>query len=100
MIERAKKYIAPGFSSIEILAAGTPLTFRDELSAPQGCAYGASHSLDQYTPDIRTRVPGLYLSGQSTLMTGVVGTSLAGFISAGYIVGLESLWKEMCRCSN
>lgn len=99
MIALAQQHWGTEFSSFQPLTMGTPLTFRDELSAPEGCAYGASHSLDQYTPDIRTRLPGLLLSGQSTLMTGVVGSSLAGFISAGHIVGLEPLWEELKRCS-
>jgi len=86
-------------NGIRPLTAGTPLTLQDELSAPEGCAYGASHSLDQYTPDIRTRLPGLFLSGQSTLMTGVVGSSLAGFVSAGHILGLEPLWEELKQCN-
>jgi all-trans-retinol 13,14-reductase len=76
---------------------GTPLTFRDELSAPEGCAYGAMHCLNQYNPQPRTRVPGLLLSGQSTLMTGVVGASISGMVSAGEILGLESLWQEIRR---
>jgi all-trans-retinol 13,14-reductase len=80
------------------LAAGTPLTFRDELSTPQGAAYGAMHCLGQYTPECRTRVPGLLLAGQSTLMTGVVGASLSGMVSAGEITGLEQLWNEVRLC--
>lgn len=99
MISQVEKIFGEQFKNITVLTAGTPLTFRDELSAPQGCAYGASHSLDQYTPDIRTRIPGLLLSGQSTLMTGIVGASLAGLISAGNIVGLEPLWEDLRVCS-
>jgi all-trans-retinol 13,14-reductase len=99
MIAQAEKYLGKHFSDIKPLEAGTPLTFRDELSAPQGCAYGASHSLDQHTPDIRTKVPGLYLSGQSTIMTGIVGASIAGLLSAGHITGLDSLWDEIRSCN-
>lgn len=84
---------------IETLAFGTPLTFRDELLAPEGCTYGAMHSIDQFTPDIRTRLPGLWLAGQSTLMTGIVGSSLSGMVCAGEIVGLESLWEKVKQCS-
>ena len=80
---------------IETLAVGTPLTFRDELNAPEGCAYGAMHCLDQFNPDVRTRLPGLYLAGQSTLMTGVAGASISGLVAAGEILGLESLWEEI-----
>ncbi len=83
---------------IETLAVGTPLTFHDELLAPEGCAYGAMHSLDQFNPDVRTRLPGLYLAGQSTLMTGVAGSSLSGMVSAGEIIGLEPLWEKIRKC--
>lgn len=83
---------------IKPLAVGTPLTFRDELSSPEGSAYGALHSLDQATPSVRTRVPGLWLSGQSTLMTGVMSASLAGMVTAGEMTGLETLWEEVRKC--
>lgn len=83
---------------IRPLAVGTPLTFRDELSSPRGAAYGASHGLDQPVPYVRTRLPGLWLSGQSTLMTGVLSASLAGMVTAGEMTGLEPLWEEIREC--
>lgn len=95
MIRTAEKKWGDLCGTIQPLAVGTPLTFRDELSAPQGCAYGAMHCLDQFNPDVRTRLPGLYLAGQSTLMTGVVGSSISGLVAAGEIVGLESLWEQV-----
>ncbi len=95
MMLQAGQYWPEIVKNIRTLAIGTPLTIHDELSAPQGCSYGAMHSLDQYTPDIRTKLPGLYLSGQSTLMTGLVGASIAGMISAGEILGLEPLWEAI-----
>lgn len=95
MIETVENYWGDVCGRIEPVAVGTPLTFRDELSAPEGCAYGAMHRLDQFNPDVRTRCKGLYLAGQSTLMTGVVGASISGFVAAGEILGLESLWEEV-----
>ena len=83
---------------IQPLAVGTPLTFRDELTSPQGSAYGAMHCLGQFNPGARTRLRGLWLSGQSTLMTGVVGASLSGMVTAGEITGLETLWENVRRC--
>lgn len=99
MLQTAEQRWRHVIGSIEPLAAGTPLTFRDELAAPQGCAYGAMHCLDQFNPDVRTRLPGLYLSGQSTLMTGVVGASISGLVGAGEILGLEDLWRGVTKCS-
>ena len=84
---------------IDPLAVGTPLTFRDELAAPEGCAYGAMHCLDQFNPDVRTRLPGLYLCGQSILMSGVAGASISGLVGAGEILGLEALWEEVKKCN-
>lgn len=95
MVAAAQKRWWDLTGEIETLAIGTPLTFRDELNAPEGCAYGAMHCLNQFNPDVRTRLPGLYLAGQSTLMTGVVGASISGLVAAGEILGLESLWEEL-----
>ena len=97
MVRAAEKRWGHVCGKVEQLATGSPLTFRDELAAPEGCAYGAMHCLDQFTPDVRTRVPGLYLSGQSTLMTGVVGASISGLVGAGEILGLEDLWGKVTR---
>ena len=83
---------------IHPIAIGTPLTFRDELTAPQGSAYGAMHCLGQFNPGARTRLCGLWLSGQSTLMAGVVGASLSGMVTAGEITGLETLWENVRQC--
>ncbi len=95
MIQTAEQRWGDLCGSLETLAVGTPLTFRDELSAPEGCTYGAMHCLDQFNPDVRTRLPGLLLAGQSILMTGVAGSSIGGLVAAGEILGLESLWEDV-----
>lgn len=98
MLETAGENWGHLCGDIKPLAVATPLTFRDELSSPEGSAYGALHSLDQSTPSIRTRIPGLWLSGQSTLMTGIMSSSLAGMVTAGEMIGLEPLWEEVRKC--
>ncbi|WP_163335676.1 NAD(P)/FAD-dependent oxidoreductase [Desulfopila sp. IMCC35008] len=99
MIETAEQRWGDLTGRIEQIAVGTPLTFRDELAAPGGCAYGAMHCLNQFNPEVRTRVPGLYLCGQSTLMTGVVGASISGLVGAGEILGLEPFWESLRTCN-
>ncbi len=86
------------FGEIKPLASGSPLTFRDELGAPEGAAYGVQHRMDQFITGARTRIPGLWLSGQSTLMTGILGASISGLVTAGEICGLEPLWNEVLKC--
>jgi all-trans-retinol 13,14-reductase len=97
LLDRAEQLWGPS-ARITPIASGTPLTFRDALDAPEGAVYGVAHSMDQFLTGTRTRVPGLWLSGQSTLMTGVVGSSLAGMITAGEILGLEQTWDEVRQC--
>jgi len=97
LLDRAERLWGPS-ARITPLAAGTPLTFRDELGAPEGAVYGVAHNMNQFLTGPKTRVPGLWLSGQSTLMTGIVGSSLAGMITAGEILGLEQTWDEVRQC--
>ncbi|MDZ7642328.1 MAG: NAD(P)/FAD-dependent oxidoreductase [Desulfurivibrio sp.] len=98
LITAARHQWGAKYGALRPLAVGTPLTFRDELASPEGGAYGAQHSLLQHNPVARTRLPGFWLSGQSTLMTGVVGAALAGLVSAGEILELEKTWEEVRQC--
>ena len=81
--------------ALEVAATSSPLTFFDELSAPEGTVYGAKHSADQLAPGVRTRIQGLFLSGQSTVMTGVVGASLSALTTVGEMVGFHRIWPRI-----
>ena len=83
------------FLDIEPLTAGSPLTFKDELDSPEGGLYGVQHSIDQYVARARTKIRGLFLSGQGTLMTGVMGASLAGVVTVGEMTGTEKIWDKI-----
>ena len=81
-----------------VLESGSPLTFRDELGMPEGGIYGPQFCLGQYNPAARTRVDGLLLGGQATLMPGIVGASLSAIVTCGEIAGLNFLWDEIRKC--
>ncbi len=98
ILELMEKYFDGIINSMEPLAFGTPLTFRDELCSPKGGVYGVLRSSTQMNPSPRTSLPGLWLTGQNTLMTGIVGTSISALATAGEILGLESLWEEVRKC--
>lgn len=98
MLETAHKKWGHICGTITPLAVGTPLTFRDELTSPEGSAYGALHDKDQLTPSTQTSVPGLWLSGQSTLMTGILGASLAALVTVGKMLNLEEVWDDIRQC--
>lgn len=83
--------------NFRIINTASPLTFRDELHYVHGATYGVQHSTDQFSIGARTGLPGLWLSGQSTLLSGILGASLSALVTVGSMVGMESLWEEV-RC--
>jgi all-trans-retinol 13,14-reductase len=98
LLDQAATDFGAGCRSIEPLAAGSPLTFRDELGSPAGGVYGVQHNLHQFVARARTKVQGLYLSGQGSLMTGLLGASMAGLVTASEIMGLEETWDRVRNC--
>jgi len=76
----------------KILDTYTSLTIRDWVASPNGSAYGVLRSTDQLLKTAslnRTSIKGLYLAGQSVLAPGILGTSLASFMTVKDIVGSE-----------
>ena len=95
-VDRKWNGLLDGF---QIINTASPLTFRDELKYVRGSAYGVQHSTNQFAVGARTKLPGLWLSGQSTLMPGIMGAALSALITVGGMVGLESLWEEIRDCT-
>jgi all-trans-retinol 13,14-reductase len=83
----AKKYCEDTLGDLRIVDTATPLTFRDYMGAPNGCLYGAKHRTEDMPFMPRTRVKGLYLSGQKIISAGVMGAMVAGFVTAASITG-------------
>ena len=78
----AKQYYKDSLEDLKVIDVATPLTFRDYMNAPTGCLYGAKHLITDMPLMSRTRIGGLYLSGQATVSVGLMGAMLAGFLSA------------------
>jgi len=84
---------------INVLETASPITFWEEILSPEGAVYGISHNIYQFAPTARTKLPGLWLSGQSTLMPGIVGASLSALITVGEMCGgLSKFWEEIKQC--
>ncbi len=91
----------PGFAgSCDLLSVSSPLTNRDYTGSHLGSNYGVLQSSEQqgiYKLSVRTRVRGLYLTGQSLGLMGIVGVTVTAFRTAGEIVGLEHLFARVQR---
>ena len=99
IVRSVNRYWDGLLDDFRVINTASPLTFRDELDYVHGAAYGVKHSMDQFAVGARTRLPGLWLSGQSTLMPGILGASLSALITVGGFVGLESIWQEITECA-
>ncbi|MCC8194669.1 MAG: NAD(P)/FAD-dependent oxidoreductase, partial [Deltaproteobacteria bacterium] len=97
-LERFREALAracPEIASVRFLDGATPLTIRDFMHSPVGSIYGRKHTLAQHNPQPATRIPGLWLAGQSIVAPGVLGAVISAFLACGYIVGPENLYAEL-----
>ena len=91
---------------IELIDISTPLTIEHYLRSPSGAAVGLDVEPTRFVnPHIRdvldpvTPVPGLYLTGQDTLICGATLCQLSGVITAfrmeGFLAALDILFKSV-----
>lgn len=88
----------PELAGARFIDGATPLTLRDFLRTPTGSLYGVRHGLDQFNPAPVTRVPGLYLAGQSVVAPGILGAVVSAVIACGFLLGHDTLRKEIRLC--
>ncbi len=85
----------PGLiDSIEKYYISSPLTYHDYLGTPKGSIYGLmkdSNNVLRTFVSHKTKVPNLWLAGQSILLNGMIGSAMSAVITCGEILGLEEL---------
>ena len=86
LVRRLSTHAGDLLGRLELLDIATPLTFRDWLSSPEGALYGIKHRLVDLPLLPRTRVEGLYLSGQAVVAPGVLGALCASFLTDSLVV--------------
>lgn len=74
------------FNGFRTLEMATPFTFRRYCHSVAGALYGVQHRVGDIPLMPRTRVHGLYLTGQGTLATGVLGAVMSGYVSADAVL--------------
>jgi len=80
---------------VDYYEAGTPLTTQYYCDYRSGETYGLKHDSARFeqswlTP--KTKIPGLYLTGQDVLTCGVVPAAITGLMTASNVLGWQS-WK-------
>ena len=75
--------------------SSTPLTWKRYLNSYNGSSYGVIkdiNSLETTLLQPRTPLNGLYLTGQSMILHGIMGTTISAFLTAGTINNDISVW--------
>ena len=82
-------------ASIDI---STPLTWRDYTGTPKGSMYGILRDAAHPHHTVvfpKTKIPGLYLTGQNVNLHGAVGVTIGAVMTCGEILGLPYLVKRI-----
>ncbi len=103
--ERAERLLSmvitryPDFkASILDTHTATPLTFRDYFGNPEGSLYGVlkdcEEPLKSYFP-ANTKIPNLFLTGQSLSVHGVLGVTMSAIITCGEFIGIDKILDDV-----
>jgi len=85
---------------VDYFEVSTPVSTRWFSAYQHGELYGLDHTSERLQQDWlgpRTRIPGLWLTGQDTLTCGVTGAMMAGMLTTMAIVGMRKMGPVMKR---
>ncbi len=89
----------PGISNdIDGYYASTPLTLRDYTGVPEGAMYGVARDKNEIgigSVSTRTRVPNLYITGQSIILHGMLGTLAGSLLTCSEILSLDEIFAQL-----
>lgn len=85
-------------SAIQSVYTSTPLSYRDYIGGKEGNLYGFENDsrqplLTTFSP--RTKIPNLFLTGQSVNMHGILGVTIGAVNTCAEIVGREHLINQI-----
>jgi len=83
--------------SLDIIDAGSMLTFKDYLNNPDGSAYGIKQKMGQFNLIGKLPLHNLYAAGQSSLLPGIIGAMMSSLIVGRAMLGKEQYGKLLNR---
>jgi len=84
---------------LEILDAGSMLTYKDYLNSPDGSAYGVKQKMRQFNMIGRLPLHNLYAAGQSALLPGVIGAMMSSLIVGRSVLGKDEYGRFLGRAA-
>jgi all-trans-retinol 13,14-reductase len=80
--------------NIKSYCVSTPLTLRDYTGTVDGAMYGILRDSNKASRTLvmtRTKLPNLFLTGQNTVLHGLLGVTISAVLTCGELVGFENL---------
>jgi all-trans-retinol 13,14-reductase len=85
--------------SLDIIDAGSMLTFKEYLNSPDGSAYGVKQKMGQFNLIGRLPLHNLYAAGQSSLLPGIIGAMMSSLIVGRAVLGKEQYGRLLSQAS-
>ena len=85
-------------SCIRSVHASTPLSYRDYIGGQEGNMYGYEKDSDNPMKTFispKTKIPNLFLTGQSINMHGMLGVTIGGVVTCSEILGKDYLINKI-----
>lgn len=93
----------PGLSGcVEATFTSTPLTYRDYTSTSCGSMYGIERNVRAGLGShisVRTRVPNLFLAGQSTNSHGILGVIIGSILACSETIGSNTIYNQIIQAN-
>lgn len=102
LIEEMRKRFPGIRDAIQSYTASTPLTYRDYLGCREGALYGLLKDYKEPMKTFinsRTRIPNLYLTGQSIHMHGILGVTIGAILTVGEILGASYIVNRISEAN-
>jgi all-trans-retinol 13,14-reductase len=100
-VEAIKEHLFSAFpayrDSLEIVDAGSMLTFKDYLNSPDGSAYGVKQKMRQFNLVGKLPLHNLFASGQSAVLPGIIGAMMSSLIVGRAVLGKEQYGRLLER---
>lgn len=98
LIDELEKKFPDIRSCIHSVYASTPLSYRDYIGGQNGNMYGFEKDADNPMKTFisaRTKIPNLFLTGQSVNMHGMLGVTIGSVVTCSEILGKEYLINKI-----
>jgi all-trans-retinol 13,14-reductase len=100
-VESIKEHVCSVFPSyrdtLEIIEAGSMLTFKEYLNNPDGSAYGVKQKMGQFNLIGKLPLHNVYAAGQSAVLPGIIGAMMSSLIVGRAIVGKDQYGRLLSK---